>query len=236
MALTLGLKPTQPQKLAGLMVDPITCVPSAALTTPTATAAADPLDEPPGVCAVFHGLRVPRGSDAENSVVTVLPTITAPASRSARTLAASFSERQPSNSGEPICVGISTVSIISLMPTGMPSIGDSGLAARQRSLDRSAAARAAGRLVVTKAPIRGSQLSSSSSEVSRNCRGVSCPDAKAARVARYDRIAGFVCSGMVSCPRRVGMARSKAYQRRQNPIRALPTRSRRGEFCPPYFL
>src|SRR5271168_330679 len=129
------------------MVEPITCVPSAALAMPAATEAAEPLDEPPGVCAVFHGLRVPRGSDAANSVVTVLPRITAPASRKARTLAASFSECQPVNSGDPISVGISTVSKISLMPIGMPSIGDNGAPAFQRFADSSAAARAAGRLV-----------------------------------------------------------------------------------------
>src|SRR5580700_11275539 len=152
MALRLGLKPTVPQKLAGRTVELITWVPSAALTIPAATDAAEPLDEPPGVCATFHGLRVPRGSDAANSVVTVLPRITAPASRSARTLAASFSERQPTKSGEPISVGISNVSIMSLMPIGMPSMGDSGLPERQRPADRSAASRAAGRLVQTKAP------------------------------------------------------------------------------------
>jgi hypothetical protein len=168
----------QPQKLAGRMTEPMTCVPSAALTMPAATAAAEPLDEPPGVCAVFHGLRVPRGSEAANSVVTVLPTITAPASRKARTLAASFSERQPKNSGEPICVGMSKVSMTSLMPTGMPSIGDNGRPARQRSLARSAAARAPGRSVQTNAPMRGSQASNNSSDCSRNCRGVAAPEAK----------------------------------------------------------
>src|SRR5580700_5960588 len=156
MALRLGLKPTVPQKLAGRTVELITWVPRAALTMPTATEAAEPLDEPPGVCAVFHGLRVPRGSDAANSVVTVLPMMTAPASRSARTLAASLCERQPAKSGEPISVGMSTVSMMSLMPTGMPSMADNGLPARQRAVDRSAAARAAGTLVQTKAPIRGS--------------------------------------------------------------------------------
>jgi len=128
----------------------------AALTIPSATEAAEPLDDPPGVCSMFHGFRVPRGCVAANSVVTVLPMITAPASRSARTHAASFCERQPANKGEPISVGMSTVSIMSLMPTGMPSIGDAGLPARQRSVDRSAAARASGTLVHTKAPIRGS--------------------------------------------------------------------------------
>ena len=134
----------------------MTWVPSPALTMPAATEAAEPLDEPPGVCAVFQGLRVPRGSDAANSVVTVLPMMTAPASRNARTQAASFCERQPANSGEPISVGMSTVSMMSLMPTGMPSMADSGLPARQRAVELSAAARAAGTLVQTKAPIRGS--------------------------------------------------------------------------------
>src|SRR5262249_53760367 len=101
---------------------------------PAATAAADPLLDPPGVWATFHGLRVPRGKDMANSVVTVLPIMTAPAARSATTLAASFHDRQFSNSGEPSSVGISTVSITSLMPIGMPSIADSGLPARQRSV------------------------------------------------------------------------------------------------------
>src|ERR1700733_2368551 len=176
------------------MVAPTPWGPGAALTMPAATAAAEPLEDPPGVCAVFQGLRVPRGSDAANSVVTVLPTITAPASRSARTLAASFSERQPANSGEPISVGISAVSIMSLMPTGIPSIGDNGLPARQRSVESSAAARAAGRLVWTKAPIRGSHSSKRPSERSRNWRGVSLPEAKFCAAATYGRITGFSCS------------------------------------------
>src|ERR1700689_5930651 len=162
---------------------------------PAATEAADPLDEPPGVCATFHGLRVPGGADAANSVVTVLPMMTAPASRNARTDAASFSERQPEKSGEPISVGMSTVSMMSLMPTGMPSMADSGLPARQRAVDRSAAARAAGTLVQTKAPIRGSHCSRSASDLSRNSRGVSLPEAKCCAAAKYGRMIGFVWSG-----------------------------------------
>jgi hypothetical protein len=71
-------------------------------------------------------LRVPRGSVAANSVVTVLPRITAPASRKATTLAPSRSERQPKYIGEPFSVGKSAVSMMSLMPIGMPSIGESG--------------------------------------------------------------------------------------------------------------
>ncbi len=89
------------------MVEPITCVPSAALNMPAAAPAAEPLDEPPGVRARSCGFLVPRGSLAANSVVTVLPMMTAPASRNAATLAASRSERKPANSGEPFSVGMS---------------------------------------------------------------------------------------------------------------------------------
>src|SRR5437764_1438874 len=91
------------------MVEPITCVPSPALIIPAATPAAEPLLDPPGVRRRSCGLRVPRGSVAANSVVTVLPRITAPASRNATTLAASRSERQPANSGEPCSVGRSAI-------------------------------------------------------------------------------------------------------------------------------
>ena len=44
-----------------------------------ATAADDPLLEPPGVCSRFHGLRVGEGSPEANSVVTVLPRTMPPA-------------------------------------------------------------------------------------------------------------------------------------------------------------
>src|SRR5205814_8155905 len=83
---TLGLNPIQPQKLAGRKIEPTTCVPSAAGTMPQATAAAEPLLDPPGVRSRSQGLRVPRGSVAANSVVTTFPRITAPASRNAATL------------------------------------------------------------------------------------------------------------------------------------------------------
>ena len=54
-----------------------------------ATAAALPLDEPPGVCSRFHGLRVGGGSKLAHSVVTVLPRMIAPAFRSRAMTAAS---------------------------------------------------------------------------------------------------------------------------------------------------
>ena len=57
----LGLKPTTPQKDAGRSTEPLVCVPTASGTMPAATAAAEPLDDPPGVCAGLCGLRVGPG-------------------------------------------------------------------------------------------------------------------------------------------------------------------------------
>src|SRR5437016_1973756 len=45
-------------------------------------------------------------------------------------LAASRPVRQPTNRGEPCSVGMSAVSMMSLMPSGMPSIGDNGRPSR----------------------------------------------------------------------------------------------------------
>src|SRR5215208_3077366 len=90
----VGLKPTTPQYAAGRRTDPCVCVPSAAGAIPHATAAAEPLDDPPGVRAASNGLRVGPECPIANSVVTVLPTITAPPWRSAITHAASAFGRQ----------------------------------------------------------------------------------------------------------------------------------------------
>ena len=57
----LGLKPTTPQNAAGRMIEPLVCVPRATGTIPAATAAAEPIDEPPGVCSRFQGLVVLPG-------------------------------------------------------------------------------------------------------------------------------------------------------------------------------
>ena len=91
----VGLNPTTPQKLAGRTMEPTTCVPKPIGKNPAATPAAEPLLEPPGVRAGSCGLRVGPGWEAANSVVTVLPSTMAPASRKALTDAASLSPRQP---------------------------------------------------------------------------------------------------------------------------------------------
>src|SRR5439155_24169029 len=57
----LGLNPITPQYEAGRITDPAVCDPSAAGTVPSATAAAEPLDEPPGVRDGSWGFRVLPG-------------------------------------------------------------------------------------------------------------------------------------------------------------------------------
>ena len=85
----VGLHPAIPQKEAGRVIDPPVCEPIAPKHIPQATAAAEPLDDPPGVCALFQGFAVWAGSRQANCVVTVFPKMTAPADFSFRTSVAS---------------------------------------------------------------------------------------------------------------------------------------------------
>ncbi len=84
-----------PQKAAGRIVEPPVWVPKASGAMKSATAAADPLDEPPGVCAGLWGLRVGPGTRQANSVVAVLPRTIPPALRTSATQAASARGRWP---------------------------------------------------------------------------------------------------------------------------------------------
>ena len=78
----VGLSPTTPLYAAGRSTDPPVCEPRAAGNILALTPTAEPELDPPGVCSWFHGLRVGGGSPQANSVVTVLPMMTAPACRS----------------------------------------------------------------------------------------------------------------------------------------------------------
>src|SRR5919108_5004337 len=97
----VGLIANPPKKAAGRITEPLVWLPSASGTICAATAAADPDDEPPGVRARSCGLRVAPGWKYANSVVTVLPMITAPAARSLATTVASLRVRRPAASGDP---------------------------------------------------------------------------------------------------------------------------------------
>src|SRR5438067_1762482 len=91
----VGLSPVMPQYDAGRRTDPLVCVPIANGTIPAATAAAEPLELPPGVCSGFLGFRVGAGVVHAKGVVWVLPITIAPRPRSCRTIAASAEPRRP---------------------------------------------------------------------------------------------------------------------------------------------
>src|SRR5512132_3795844 len=97
---TVGLNPTMPFAAAGQVTDPSVSVPIARRTSPAATAAPLPLDEPQGLRSSAQGLRVcpPTALHPEiewsermfaHSLRFVLPRITAPAARSRATIGAS---------------------------------------------------------------------------------------------------------------------------------------------------
>ncbi len=88
-----------------------------------ATTAAEPEEEPPGVCATFHGLPVGLGSMRAKVVVVTLPRITAPAARSRATEAASVPGRRWAKAAAPARVGIPATSKMSLSATGTPWSG-----------------------------------------------------------------------------------------------------------------
>src|SRR5690242_17016981 len=100
-----GFIANTPQKVPGRMIEPLVCVPIASGTIAAATAAAEPDEDPPGVRSGSCGLRVALGWKYANSVVTVLPMITAPAARNRATTVASARGRRPDRTGEPHSVG-----------------------------------------------------------------------------------------------------------------------------------
>ena len=85
---SVGLKPTTPQKAAGIRIEPPTSLPTSTGDSPAATAAADPPDEPPGVLVGSHGLFVRPNSSLtvwmsySHEARLVFPTMIAPAARS----------------------------------------------------------------------------------------------------------------------------------------------------------
>jgi len=89
-------------------MEPPVCEPIAPKHMPTASAAAEPLLEPPGVRSAFQGLRVTGGSKLANAVVTVLPRKIAPACRSRSTTGASARAMALAQRFDPAAVGPGT--------------------------------------------------------------------------------------------------------------------------------
>src|SRR5947208_14803818 len=97
--------PTTPQKVAGLRIDPDVSPPVAATSRPAASAAAEPLLDPPGVRDRSHGLFASGNAPPtlappkENSGSFILPTSTAPAACSLATTVASKSGTKSTSTG-----------------------------------------------------------------------------------------------------------------------------------------
>src|SRR3989442_3086026 len=116
----LALTPTTPQYAAGRSTEPTVCVPSPSGTIRAPTAAPDPDDEPPGVCSRCQGFPVGAGSRYANSVVAVLPTMTAPAARRRATTVASVAGPVGAPGRAPPGVGMPATSMMYFTPTGTP--------------------------------------------------------------------------------------------------------------------
>src|SRR5436305_7114861 len=117
-----------PQHAAGTRSGPPVSDPSATSASPDATAAAEPLDDPPGIKAGSSGLAgvpnhglVPSGSMA-SSCRFVLPTIRAPAARAPARHAASAAAGAAvrSTAGDPAVVGTPATSMMSLTASRGP--------------------------------------------------------------------------------------------------------------------
>src|SRR5436305_4618826 len=123
----VGFSPTTPQNAAGWRTEPPVSEPSAAGTMRAATAAAEPPEEPPATREGSHGLRV--GPNAEcsvdepmaNSSRFVLPTIDAPPARRRATAVASNGETKFVRMRDAHVVGMSVVTMLSLIAMGWPS-------------------------------------------------------------------------------------------------------------------
>ncbi len=103
--------PTSPQHAAGSRIEPPVSEPSAPKTARAATAAPGPLDEPPGMCAGFHGLRTSPVISlwpvvpSANSTMLSWATSSAPAASSRASTLAVWSGTKSARMREPQAAG-----------------------------------------------------------------------------------------------------------------------------------
>jgi hypothetical protein len=125
----VGLCPTVPQNAAGILIEPARSPPSARSTSPAATRAALPLEEPPVVLARFQGLSTGPVSavwlppSKHSSSHTALPAIVAPAASSRVTTVASRRGTKPSSVAEPFIIGTPATAMLSLTAMRRPDRG-----------------------------------------------------------------------------------------------------------------
>ncbi len=184
------MSPTTPQYAAGRRIEPPVWVPIAAGTCRAATAAADPDDDPPGVCAADHGLRVGAGSLKANCVVWVFPTMTAPAARSRATAGASAPGVRCANDGAPARVGSPATSMMSLIPTGTPWSAPTGRPAATSPSRSRACARAPSASTATQARSRSSVAAMRARQASTTSVAVNVRSRMASTVSTTPRSVG----------------------------------------------
>ena len=153
---TVGLMPTSPLRDEGQMIDPSVSVPTATAHRLAAAAAPDPVLDPQPLRSSAYGLIVspPRPLQPlvecserklAHSLRFVLPSRTAPASRSRVTIPASSSGCASTSASDPAVVFMrSAVSMLSLISTGMPCSGPRTRPALRSMSSRSAMSSASG--------------------------------------------------------------------------------------------
>jgi hypothetical protein len=138
--------PKQPVKAAGMRIEPPPSVPTCRAPIPSTVAATAPAEEPPVVIRVSQGLRVAPVSGLSlvafqpYSGIAVLPSRTAPSSRSLATAGASRLCGSGPVSLEPKRAGMPATRTLSLTPVGTPSSSPVGAPPSQRASEARAAA------------------------------------------------------------------------------------------------
>ena len=164
----LGAMPTTPHCDAGSRTDPPVSVPTARSASPTATAAAEPPELPPGLRPRSHGLCVGPCTEVAveapmaSSSMLARPSTTAPARRSRATTGASRSAGTRLWASEAHAVTWPATSMLSLTTTTTPWSGPTRPDAAAASSLR-AAARAPGASTCTRLCTRLSVVATSSS-------------------------------------------------------------------------
>src|SRR5689334_309070 len=127
----VGLCPTVPQKELGMRIEPAWSPPSAMSTSPAATSAALPLEEPPVDFDRSQGLRTGPVCEGwlppakQSASQAALPAIVAPAASSRATTVASRRGTKPSMVAEPFIIGTPATAMLSLTAMRRPARGPS---------------------------------------------------------------------------------------------------------------